>query len=58
MNMNSNEFLLYINIILSKYSERFEELLRNKDREGLLSLCELINNESKEILINEQNQII
>jgi hypothetical protein len=58
MSMSSNEFLLYINIILSKYSEQFEELLKNKDREGLLSLCELINNESKEILSNEQNQII
>jgi hypothetical protein len=48
--MNSNEIILEINKILSSYSNQFENLLNKKDRGGLLSLCDSINNEIKEIL--------
>ena len=50
MSMNSNELIIEINNILIEYSTKFEKLLSIKDKDGLLSLCNIINDRVKEIL--------
>ena len=50
MSMNSNELIIEINNILLDYSTKFEKLLSDKDKDGLLSLCNVINDRVKEML--------
>ena len=50
MNMNSDELIIEINNILREYGSQFEKLLSTKDKDGLLSLCNTINDRVKEML--------
>ena len=50
MSMSSDDLIIEINNILREYSDQFERLLSSKDKDGLLSLCNIINDRVKEML--------